>query len=243
MTVGEKIIPFVRNLVGGLSSAEITDEQIIKFLNEAWNEFQIKLSMEREDFFVMGKKINSLIAGENAYTFPKDMLILKRMEINYEDPTREDLYRKATEVDVSNLGTNMSWEWLVKNQPITQPLYDHRGDYFEIAPMPQKNVINGIKIYYLAKRKILDANNEEKDEFTSVSDQIPYPLNLYPEAICYKIASDYLRSIGSTSYQIMEANNLLTLYQEKVKTIINGIQPREQMVYNTQGLNLTGYEF
>lgn len=163
----------------------------------------------------------------NTYAWPDDMYALKTIEVNFQD-TQEENYLQATTVDVANL-QNMSFSWLRKNQSITNPLFDNRGDTFEIFPTPTTANTAGIRIFYFLK----------PTEVTNVGEAIQYPQTLDYRALSAKMASMYYKTQNDTNMAaVYEAE-----YKQRMDKIIAILAPGTQQPIQPQKLYLTGWQY
>lgn len=172
------------------------------FVNEALFDFRRKLTVLRKDLFIKEAQRSiqaSQIKGgatPGKFLFPADMWLLKNIQVNLTDPTNQDLYYEAAQVDSSNLQGKTSWEYVKKNQPKTSPVFDFRGDWFEIAPTPEDtNAGNALKIFYF----------EAPTEVTAITNTLSFPETLDYRTLCYKVAAIYLGTLGNPEAAILEA--------------------------------------
>lgn len=142
----------------------------------------------------------------STFLYPTDMFWLKAIEVNYTDTSAQN-YRTATQVDVSNLPDG-SFSWLRKNASTSAPQFDDRGDSFEIFPafISGNNVTQAIRIFYFL----------EPTEYTAVGDTIAYPESLDYRILGWRIASNYLYSLG----KIDEGDKFNQKYEERVANLI-----------------------
>lgn len=163
----------------------------------------------------------------NTYLWPSDMYALKTIEVNWNDNTSQN-YIQATVIDVANI-QNQSFSWLRTNQTQQQPIFDNRGDQFEIFPTPLIPNSQGIRIfYYLTPTDAVD-----------LGQAINYPQTLDYRAISCKIASLYAKS---QSDAIM-ASILDQEYQERINKIIKILAPGTQQPISPTPLAISGWHF
>lgn len=163
----------------------------------------------------------------NTYLWPSNMFALKTIEVNFQDSIQQN-YLQATPIDVANI-QGRSFDWLRVNQSIASPLFDNRGDSFEIFPTPLIANTNGIRIFYfLTPTEALD-----------VGTAINYPQTLDYRALSAKIASLYYKSQNDDKMaQIYEMD-----YQERIKKIINILAPSSQQPITPEPLRMAGWNF
>ena len=163
----------------------------------------------------------------NTYLWPSDMFALKTIEVNYTDSTQQN-YLQALPMDVANI-QNKSFDWLRVHQPQNAPLFDNRGDQFEIFPTPTASNTNGIRIFYfLTPTEALD-----------VGTAIPYPLTLDYRAISALMTSRYYK----TQSDVAMADVYAKEYQERIAKIINILAPSSQQPITPTPLMMSGWNF
>lgn len=166
-------------------------------------------------------------ASPNTYAWPTDMYMLKTIEVNYQDQTQQN-YLPAKPVDVSNI-QGRSFDWLRANQDQQSPLFDNRGDTFEIFPTPQIGNSQGIRIFYFLT----------PTEAPDVGTAIQYPQSLDYRALSCLIASRYYKSQNDINMATVFAQE----YMERMGKIINILAPASQQPIQPQRLAITGWTF
>ena len=163
----------------------------------------------------------------NTYLWPSDMYALKTIEVNWEDQTEQN-YLQAQSMDVANI-QNKSFSWLRANQTQQSPLFDNRGDQFEIFPTPIVGNGQGIRIFYYLT----------PTEVTDVGQAINYPQLLDYRTLSAKMASMYYKTQNDTEMAaVYEAE-----YQERISKIINILAPGTQQPITPTPLAMTGWNF
>lgn len=163
----------------------------------------------------------------NTYLWPPDMYALKTIEVNWQDSSAQN-YLQGTPLDVANI-QNVSFSWLRTNQSQQQPLFDNRGDQFEIFPVPQVSNPNGIRIFYFLT----------PTEATDVGQAIQYPQTLDYRALSCKMASLYYKSQNDINMaQVYE-----TEYAQRIDKMIKILAPGTQQPITPQPLAITGWRF
>lgn len=170
---------------------------------------------------------NLTTSSPNTYAWPPDMFMLKTIEVNFQDQTQQN-YLQVTPMDVANIQVK-SFDWLRANQDIGNPLFDNRGDTFEIFPTPKVANSQGIRIfYYLTPTEALD-----------VGTGIQYPQTLDYRALSCLIASRYYKSQNDINMATVYAQE----YQDRIGKIINILAPSSQQPITPQPLAITGWNF
>lgn len=208
----------------------LTDAKGIIFANEALLDFHRELITHGVDSSGLQEAYTSGTANQGTYLYPTDLFFLKAIEVNFTDTTEQN-YIKAEQIDVSNLAGDNSFSWLRKNQTTQRPLFDDRGDWFEIFPTPigSNNLTNMFRIFYF----------QEPTEYTSTSDVITYPVSLDYRVLGWRIASSYLKSLGSWESAVQFDNEYSQRIEQLVKTLGRGVQTPMQAT----PIQLNGWEF
>lgn len=166
-------------------------------------------------------------SSPNTYLWPSDMYALKTIEVNWQDNTEQN-YIQATAIDVANI-QQQSFSWLRANQTQMQPMFDNRGDQFEIFPTPQIPNTGGIRIFYYLT----------PTEATDVGQAIQYPLTLDYRAGSCKIASLYYKSQNDTAMAVVYDEE----YNNRINKIIKILAPGTQQPITPTPLMISGWQF
>ena len=208
----------------------LTDTDGIVFANEALLDFKRKLITKGVDAAQTQESFRDGAIGQGTYLYPTDMFFLKAIELNYTgtDPTG---YRTAQQIDVSNLANAYSFSWLRSNVSRNQPQFDDRGDQFEIFPTPtgSDSTSELIRIFYFL----------EPTEYTSTSDTVAYPESLDYRILGWRVAGNYLKSIGKMD----KGNDFLLDYDARVEELIKTLSRGVQSPIQATTIQITGYEF
>lgn len=167
------------------------------------------------------------VNSPNTYLFPDDMYALKTIEVNWQDSTEQN-YLQAQAMDVANI-QRKSFSWLRANQPQTQPLFDNRGDQFEIFPTPTVGNAQGIRIFYFLK----------PEDATDVGQAIPYPQLLDYRTLSCKMAGMYYRTQNDPTMAAEYENQ----YQQRMSKIIRIVEPGTQQPITPTPLVDSGWQF
>lgn len=163
----------------------------------------------------------------NTYAWPTDMFALKTIEVNYQDQTQQN-YLPATIMDVANI-QGRSFDWLRANQSAQAPLFDNRGDTFEIFPTPQAPNARGIRIFYYLT----------PTEAPDVGTAINYPQTLDYRALSCKMAALYYKTQNNVDMAAVYEKE----YMDRIGKIINILAPGTQQPIQPQKLSITGWSF
>lgn len=208
----------------------LTDTNGIVFANEALLDFTRRLIAAGVDAAQIQESYRDATVNVGTYRYPSDMFWLKTIEVNYTNTDSQD-YKTATQLDVSNIPGGKSFGWLRTNAIASEPYFDDRGDWFEIFPTPTSahNVSNAIKIFYYL----------DPTEYQATSDTITYPVSLDYRILGWRIASNYLYSLGKTE----EGDSFNLKYEERVKQLIATLSRGSQQPIQAVTTQLSGFEF
>lgn len=132
---------------------------------------------------------------------------------------------------MSNLPAGRSFSYLRKNAARNAPLFDDRGDWFEIFPAFTSNdsVSQAIRIFYFL----------EPTEFTAVSDTLAYPVTLDYRVLGWRIGANYLYSLEKYD----QGDRLNARYEERISQLTRTLGRGAQQPIKSTPIQLTGWEF
>lgn len=208
----------------------LTDANGIIFANEALVDFHRQLVNNSVDASQLQESYTDGVVNQGTYLYPTNMLFLKAIELNYTD-TDATHYITAQQTDVANTEGQISFSWLRQNADPNSPLFDDRGDWFEIFPTPTSatNVSQLMRIFYYLK----------PTEYTSTSDTISYPESQDYRILGWRIAANYYYSLN----KFLEGDAFNNKYQERVKQYISTLARGTQQPTMANTVALTGWEF
>lgn len=207
----------------------LTDTKGIIFANEALLDLHNDLIHHGIDASQTQEAYTSGTAGQGTYLWPTDMWFNKAIEVNFSDSTAQN-YITAQQVDASNIPAGQSFSWLRQNQNVQFPLFDDRGDQFEIFPTPTvaNNLTNMFRIFYFL----------EPTEYSATSDTIAYPESIDYRILGWRIASSYLKSLMNFEGAVAFDAEYTKKLDKLVKTLGRGTQqPMEAVPIQNTGWN------
>lgn len=227
------IITYARQLAQTDSSG-IPDALGLAFCNDALQNMTRSLVARDIDAAQTQESYTNLTTNNpNTYAWPVDMYSLKTIEVDFTGSGGQN-YLQATMVEVANI-QNVSFDWLRLNQPISQPLFDNRGDTFEIFPIPPNATANGLRIFYFL----------QPTEYADLTSTINYPQSLDYRCLAARVASLYALSQEKTGmknrYSVSVMTALENEYQTRLKDIITILAPASQQPITPQPLAVTGW--
>lgn len=206
----------------------LTDMAGLAFCNDALQNMTRSFFARNIDAAQTQESYTSLTTNNpNTYLWPNNMYALKTIEVNFSDQQQMN-YLQATEVEVANIQAN-SFDWLRVNQNPSYPLFDNRGDTFEIFPIPTIANANGIRIFYYLT----------PTEYTSTSSTIVYPQTLDYRCLAARVAALYAISVADMNmFQVASAE-----YDKRLHDLINILAPSSQQPIKPQKLLITGWQY
>ncbi len=210
----------------------LTDANGIIFANEALNDFHRKLVNRDVDASQIQEAYRDATANQGTYLYPTDMLFLKAIELNYTD-TNANNYQVATQVDISNLEGPSAFSWLRGNASAATPKFDDHGDWYEIFPTPTSanNLSQLIRIFYYLAPTL----------YVTTSDTVAYPESIDAGILGWRIAANYLYSLGTERMKDGDAFN--KKYEERVTEYVSTLARGVQSPLQARPIPLTGFEF
>lgn len=212
----------------------LTDAKGIIWANEALLDFHRRLVEKGVDAAQIQESSITGTVNVGIYdypTSPASIVGLKAIELNYAN-TNQDQYRVATQVDVSNLPTG-GFGNLRVNASTYFPNFDDRGNKFEIFPTPTSahNLTAFIRLMGFAQPSV----------YSATSDTVLYPESLDTAILGWRVAANYLYSLGGESLVKGDAFN--KKYDERVRQYISSLGKGSQQPIQSTPIVLTGFEF
>lgn len=207
----------------------------IGFFNDALQEFRTDLIKRGVDGAQLQEAyVPSISAATpptaSIFAFPSDMYFLKAIEVNFTDTTQQN-YLRANQVDIGNTTDGVSYDWLRVNQPVESPMFDSRGDTYEIFPsfLATFNLTNAIKIFYYL----------QPIAYTATSSSLTYPDTLDPYILSLKTNALYYESLGKFNESTIWDGKYTRRLEKLVDTIGRGAQQETP----TAIIRDTGYSY
>lgn len=216
-------------------SAGISDANGINFWNEAMLDFRTELikkgidAAQVQESYVPSVSVPASGNG-STFAYPSDMYFLKTIEVNATDSSVLN-YTQAQQVDVANTPSEVSFSYLRENQPATTPLFDDRGDTYEIFPsaLHWTNLANAIRIFYYLQPTL----------YTSTGDTLNYPDSLDWYTIALKTVAVYFESLQKFN----EAEYWNNKYSARLTKFTSTLAQGSKQPITPIPLQLTGFEY
>jgi hypothetical protein len=234
-TTAGQLLTYVENKTQAGSGTLSNTTLGIPFLNEAMFDFRTELIKRGIDASQIQESYISTITppslpNGSTFAYPSDMFFLKTISVNFSDSSAQN-YQQAQLVDVSNTPGQAAFEFLRANQPSSQPLFDDRGDTFEIFPSftTATNLVNAIRIFYFL----------QPTPYTSTSDVLQYPDSLDWYALAQRVAAIYFESLN----KFVEADNWRAKSDRRIERMVDTLETGSEQPLQATSLPITGFEF
>lgn len=215
-------------------NGNITDTAGLLFLNDGNLDFHLEMinrGIEASQIQEVYRDASLAVAGQGStFLYPEDMLALKILTVNYSNTSVQN-YVEATQIDIGNTSGNLAFEWFRQNQPIQNPLFDDRGDWFELFPAftSNMNITRAIRLFYYLN----------PTPYTSTGSNLSYPESIDPYILVNKIVQLYYESIE----QFESAISFEKKYLDRVARLVSTLTRGEDKPIAPAGLPITGWEF
>ena len=218
-------------------SSGLTDANGIIFTNEAELDIHRRLidhgidASSTKEAYCDGK-VPTNDGDGSTFLYPTDLWLLKAIEVNFSN-TDAGGYVRASQCDVSNLPGQNSFSNLRQNASRLHPQFDDRGDWYEIFPAftGGDNTSQAIRIFYFAT----------PTEYTATSDTVNYPESMDYRILGWRVAANYLYSLGVEKIPLADKCN--SFYEERVKQFISTLGRGAQQPIQVTPIGLTGWEY
>lgn len=184
------------------NSTTYTDGDVDASLNNYYHLFVNEAIQSMDGWDFQGEIATaSLVADQQEYVFPTDLLKIKRIEVTYDGTN----WYKVDIMDVNEYsGTNDSTT-IANEFSKSKPFADLHDNSLFLFPVPDAASTNGLKIWY-------------EDEITELSSDTDEPVipEAYHKGLCYGAAQDYHdRESDTKKSSVMEKKMEKNLFRMK----------------------------
>lgn len=169
----------------------------------------------------------NLVASQQEYTLPTDILKIKKVEVSYDGSN----WYVASPIDVSETGSTSTTD-IDNNFSETQPFFELHDNSLFLYPIPDTNRTACLKVWY----------EKEITELSGATDEPNLP-EAYQKILCYGAAKDYFEKYSEREGYTNKRNIMQQNYNdmlEKMKEFFNTRnQEREYFVLG----NNTDYDY
>ena len=220
ITYTQQLVQSDSNAIGSALGLALYNDSLQEWTRDMLNK-NIDASGVQEEYR------NITTDSPNTYLWPSSMYALKTIEVNWQD-TEQQNYIQATPIDVSNT-QKRSFSWLRANQSQEHPMFDNRGDWFEIFPTPTTANAQGIRIFHFLR----------PTEAATVEEAVPYPQILDYRTLSCKMAALYYKTQGDVEMATVYEQE----YQQRIAKINRVIEHGSQQPKTPIPLGITGWQY
>lgn len=163
----EEVVTYVKNLFGDTSGTQITEEDIIRWINSA----QEQIVMHSETVLEAVTDIN-LVAGQQEYDFPSDLLVLRSIRLKSNSSESYQALKSYSLQMFDNHISKWQGEFHGRGSPYIYTTYEKRIFLF---PTPQKSITGGLRILY----------SQTPTEVSTVLDSLSLPRSYHEAVVKY----------------------------------------------------------
>lgn len=161
------IITRVRRIFGDEAAVQVTDDDIIRWINDA----QVEI-VKKNDGALQATGFVNLVADQQSYTLPTDLFLLRSLRYKFSDMVSYSAlrYKNMQEFDDSVDG----WDGTLygSGNPIFFTVFEGKALLF---PPPNVSVTNGLKVLY----------NKKPTDVATTMDSLSLPLIYHTTVVNY----------------------------------------------------------
>lgn len=158
-------------------STTFTDADLDASLNMYYHLFVGEILAAQDDWDFQGDYATTdLVANQQEYVLPANILKIKDIEITYDGTN----WYKLSKLDHSEIGTATDTLSISQEFFTTKPCGDLMDNSIFLYPIPQSNITGGLKIWF----------SKEVTELSNATDE-PVFSEAYHKGLCYGAAKDY----------------------------------------------------
>lgn len=144
----QEIFDQVRYLTKTTSSDGFSnDTDLLRMLNDYYRrQCTTLVALEEDKFGVKSTTTTDLVANQESYQLPTDLMRIKRVEITY-DGTNWYKVRIQDSGEVQDFALDPTH--IANEYTQNQPYADLFGEYLSLRPVPPNSQTNGLKLWYI----------------------------------------------------------------------------------------------
>lgn len=195
------------------NSTTYTDTDLDASLNSYYDIFTAEIldSMDEWDFSA-DTATTDLLASQQEYVLPTDILKIKRVEISYDGTT----WNLANPMDVNERGSATDTTSIASDFSTSTPYYDLMDASIMIYPLPTAAVTAGLKIWY------------EKDPTVLTGTMAPTIAKPFHKGLCYGAAKDFFDKYLGTETNQAKSNGAYTNMESYIQRMKAFYRKRNQ---------------
>ena len=190
------------------NTADYSDDEINANLTR-WTHLFTTEILDAMDMWDFQGEISTanLVANQNEYVFPLDVLKVKRVEISYDGTNWYD----AQFIDVSQRGSALTGNE-INDFSTTNPKVELYDDSMFLYPTPTSDVTAGFKIWYSEEVVGKNASGEDITSFSTATDK-PNIREAFQRGLVWGCVQDYAMKIGNTNQFQLAGNEIEKIIQ------------------------------
>jgi hypothetical protein len=146
-------------------------------LNSQYDIFTAIIINSMDDWdFQADYATTNLVAGQQEYTLPTDIIKIKRVEVSYDGTN----WYEANPMDINERTSANDATSVASDFSTASPMYDLMDSSLFLYPIPSANSTGGLKIWY----------EKNVTPLSSTSD-IPVIIKSFHKGLCYGAAEDF----------------------------------------------------
>lgn len=198
---------FTRNITN-TNSTTYTDAELDASVNMYLDLFTTEILDSMDEWDFQGEiATTDLVANQQEYVFPSDILKIKRVEVSYDGTN----WYEAAPMDVNERGGANDSTSIRNDFTTNKPYYDLMDNSVFLFPIPTAASTAGIKIFYEKLQTHLSADTDS-----------PNFVRSFHKGLCYGAAKDYFEKfLGERSgfdIKLQNAKNELEEYIMRMKS-------------------------
>lgn len=169
-----------------------------------------------------------LVANQQEYLFPADILKIKRVEVSFDGVN----WQKAEPLDINEIGHATDSTTIASHFNVSEPYFDLHDASLFLFPIPTSNVTGGLKIWY---EKLITKLSAATDE--------PSFARPYHKGLAYGAAKDYFEKyldVSGNPDKLVNADNQMGVYINRMKAFYR--KKDQDRMYNLQTYD-PGYDY
>jgi len=159
------------------NSTTYTDNEVDASINVYYLQFINEILESMDDWDFQGENATAdLVASQQEYVFPTDILKIKRIEVSYDGTN----WALANWFDINQRGKATDTTSISQDFDTSSPFVDMYDNSLFLYPIPTEAVTAGLKIWY-----------EKEPELLSNATDEPIIAQAYQKGLSYGAAKDY----------------------------------------------------
>lgn len=167
------------------NSTTYSDADTLVNLNTAYDTFTDEILNCVDDWDFQGEvATTNLVASQQEYVFPSDIVKIKRVEVSYDGTN----WYTSTPMDINEKSDDTSTTSIANDFSTAEPYHDIMDSSVFLYPIPTANVTAGLKIWYGKNATALSTGTDS-----------PGILRAFHKGLAYAAAEDYFDKYGKTT--------------------------------------------